>query len=469
MRTAFVLSFGLLIALHVQAQSCDCPAAGTCFTCSGGISSFTLRYNGSAPKLIDAADQGGTVFSQVVNPNSTFSFLGTTPNDKFLGLKVDLTIAGVADTSIPVNCGSVFVGDTFGSFTVTAANSKTGGVLCCSTANSDTTPPQITNCPANIVVEAEGSCEAIASWTPPTAGDNCSVTLSTSHEPGSTFALGTTVVTYTASDPQGNQTTCTFNVVVGDTKAPVANSCPANITVTVPGCESVVSWTPPTFDDNCDITLVASHDPGNIFQSGTTDVTYTATDESGNSATCSFTVTVAVNGSPAVSGCPGDITLHTSDNSIVASWTAPQATPVCGTLTSTASHQPGDQFGAGVTEVVYEFSDDTGHKASCKFNVNVIKDDVGIEVSKALTPNGDGINDTWELTNIEKFKDNKVFVVDRWGNKVYQGSGYDNSSVLWNGVGINGSKVPVGTYFYTVEVRFNGSVVRETGFIEVVY
>jgi len=391
MRTVVVSSFLLFIVLRAQAQSCDCPAAGTCFTCQGGISSFTLRFNGTSAQTITAADQGGTVFSQVVNPNQTFTFVGTTPNDKFQGSEVDLTVDGSADTSIPVNCEAVFVGDTFGSFTVVAAQSKTGGALCCSAANSDTTLPQITGCPDDVIVETENSCEAIASWTPPTATDNCSAALSSTNDPGNLFPLGTTIVTYTATDPAGNVATCTFNV------------------------------------------------------------------------------TVKASGGPVVSNCPADITLHTYDDSIVATWTAPTATPHCGNLSSSASHQPGDQFGTGTTKVSYEFSDDTNNKTLCVFNVTVIKDEAAIEVSQALTPNGDGINDTWELSNIEQFKDNKVFVVDRWGNKVYQANGYNNSDVLWNGIGINGSKVPVGTYFYTIEVRVKESIVRKTGFIEVVY
>lgn len=469
MKTLTVLSFVFFIALTVRAQSCDCPSLATCSSCAGGISTFTLRYNGTTANNIVVTDQGGTVFSGVVNPNETFTFSGTTPNDKFQGSKIDVTVAGSPDATISANCGSVSVGDTYGSFTVAGATSKTGGTLCCSAANSDTTPPEIHDCPGTVVVEAASSCEAAATWTPPTATDNCSASLSSSFAPGSIFSLGTTVVTYTASDPQGNVTTCSFNVVVRDTKSPVPDNRPNDITLNVAACESAASWMPPTFSDNCPITIAASHDPGDIFPLGTTTVKYTATDHSSNSSDVTFNVTVVTTEAPVVSGCPANIVLHTYDDSIAVPWTAPTATPFCGDLSLSVSHQPGEQFSAGITEVAYEFTDGTSNKSVCQFQVNVIKDDIGFDVSKAVTPNGDGINDTWELANIDKFTDNKVFVVDRWGNKVYQAHGYDNVNAFWNATGINGSKVPVGTYFYTIEVRFNGSLVRKTGFIEVVY
>jgi gliding motility-associated-like protein len=550
MRTAVFLSFCVFISFYAHGQSCDCPAVSTCFTCAGGITTLTLRFNGSTAETITVADTGGTVFSQVINPNATFSFSGSLPNEKFVGTNVYLTVAGIADATIPSNCGTIFVGNVYGSFTVVAANSKNAGALCCSAANTETTPPQIVDCPADmtislpssgcgiagawtpptatdnctlasltssheptdllgigvttvtytavdnynnsstcsftvtvsdetapviencpddITVEAGTACGAVVSWTEPTANDNCSAAISSSHSPGTMFAFGTTAVTYTAIDPAGNVSTCVFNITVTDTTVPVITGCPSDIFVTVTACESAVSWTPPTANDNCDVSLQASHQPGDVFALGTTTVTYSATDDTGHTATCSFNVNVTADAAPVIASCPDDITLHTFDDSVEATWDVPQATPFCGELISESSHQPGAQFSAGETDVVYQFLDGTKNKSVCSFNVNVIKDEIIFEVSQAVTPNGDGINDTWLVTNIEKFNDNTVVVVDRWGNKVYHGSGYDNTNVLWNGVGPNGSRVPIGTYFYTIEVRVKESLVRNTGFVEVIY
>jgi gliding motility-associated-like protein len=628
MRTFFYLFFTLLISPHVFGQSCDCPALSACAACEGGITSLTLRFNGSMSQTITATDQIGTVFSQIVNPNTTFSFTGSLPNEKFVGATVNISVNGTPDATIPSNCGAIFAGNVYGSFTVVSGSSKNGGELCCSVASTETIPPQITdcpsditinvptsgceiaggwtppsvsdncavrsfttthgpadplpigittvtytavdnydntsvcsftvtvvdntapvfeNCPEDITIEAESSCQAIVSWTAPVASDNCSSTLSSTHVPGSSFSIGTTAVTYTATDPSGNSTTCTFNVTVKDTSPPIIANCPAAITVEATGCVESVSWNPPDVVDNCSATLTASHTPGSTFERGTTVVTYTATDPAGHTSSCSFKVIVAdttipvitgcpanisltvaacegvaswtapvatdnclesmtathqpgsifplgttrvtyaatdkaghvatcsfdvilrTDAAPSVDSCPDDITLHTFEDRLEVSWEVPQATPFCQDLTTVASHEPGTLFNPGVTEVIYEFGDGTKNSASCRFNVTIIRDELNFEASKAITPNGDGINDSWLVTNIEKFSDNTVVIVDRWGNKVYYGSGYDNASVQWSGAGPGGSKLPVGTYFYTIEVRVKESVIRNSGFVEVIY
>ena len=81
---------------------------------------------------------------------------------------------------------------------------------------ADSTPPSIENCPDNIIEwVATGNTQATVTWTPPTATDNYGTpTLETTHDPGSTFSLGTTVVTYTAIDMVNNQAECVFGVTV---------------------------------------------------------------------------------------------------------------------------------------------------------------------------------------------------------------------------------------------------------------
>ncbi len=89
--------------------------------------------------------------------------------------------------------------------------------------------------------------------------------------------------------------------VVVDGTLPVIGGLPAPIsTSTAPGLlTAVVSWTPPTANDNVALaSLVSNHAPGEAFPVGVTTVTYTATDSSGNVATASFTVTVTDTSSP---------------------------------------------------------------------------------------------------------------------------------------------------------------------------
>ena len=66
-----------------------------------------------------------------------------------------------------------------------------------------------------------GICGAVATWTDPTATDNCGVASFTgTHASGATFAVGTTTVTYTAVDVNGNQSTASFTVTVTDNEDP---------------------------------------------------------------------------------------------------------------------------------------------------------------------------------------------------------------------------------------------------------
>lgn len=90
----------------------------------------------------------------------------------------------------------------------------------------DNTPPTISNCPSNIDRTVElGSPGLPVSWLEPTATDlGAVVTLTTrSHEPGSTFNIGTTTVTYTFTDNSGNSASCVFTVTVVPSK--ISESC----------------------------------------------------------------------------------------------------------------------------------------------------------------------------------------------------------------------------------------------------
>ena len=80
----------------------------------------------------------------------------------------------------------------------------------------DTTPPVMTGCPADITVDCQSDAGAVVTFARPTATDLCSgaLTVTCTPAPGSTFPIGKTVVTCTATDECENTTTCTFNVTV---------------------------------------------------------------------------------------------------------------------------------------------------------------------------------------------------------------------------------------------------------------
>ena len=82
---------------------------------------------------------------------------------------------------------------------------------------ADNEAPSISDTPSIVNVSTDdNSPNATVQWTPPTASDNSggAVTLTSDYSPGDTFPIGTTTVTYTATDAYGNTATSTFNVVV---------------------------------------------------------------------------------------------------------------------------------------------------------------------------------------------------------------------------------------------------------------
>ena len=112
---------------------------------------------------------------------------------------------------------------------------------------------------------------------------------------GNFFPVGDTVLTYSATDAHGNTGTANQTVTVVDNTPPVI-SCPANITLE-PTCPSgaIATYATPTATDNCavqSIVRTAGGASGTVFPIGTTTVTHLATDIHGNTASCSFTVTV---------------------------------------------------------------------------------------------------------------------------------------------------------------------------------
>ena len=57
-----------------------------------------------------------------------------------------------------------------------------------------------------------------------------------------------------------------------------------------------------------------------------------------------------------------------------------------------------------------------------------------IATVSSITPNNDGVNDTWNIQGIEGFPDNHVVIYNRWGDVVFDEMGYDNDLVIWDGM-----------------------------------
>ncbi|MBL0317035.1 MAG: HYR domain-containing protein, partial [Flavobacteriales bacterium] len=280
------------------------------------------------------------------------------------------------------------------------AEDAAGNITNCSfdVVVSDNINPTI-SCTSNITASTSSSaCTATVSTTNPTIADNCAVTRLTWAMTGATIASsaatginyvgsytfnpGVTTIVYTARDAANNSNTCSFTVTVTDAVAPTA-SCPSNVTANVDAgtCEATLSLTNPTVSDNCSLSKVTWVMTGAVednsattginyvgsytFIQGTTTITYTVTDASNNSTTCSFDVTVNDNIAPTIT-CPAAVTTFLNPSDCYASGVSlgiPIVDDNC-SIAGISSNAPAN-FLLGATTVTWTVFDDAGLSANC--------------------------------------------------------------------------------------------------------
>ncbi len=104
-----------------------------------------------------------------------------------------------------------------------------------------------------------------------------------------------------------------------------------------------------------------------------------------------------------------------------------------------------------------------GNPANNESSVEVeVLSTVCLQIFNQISPNGDGINDEFIINCIRNYKNNKLEIFDRYGNKVFSKTNYDNT---WSGTGKNGD-LPKGTYFYSLDLG-DGSA-GKTGWIQII-
>ncbi|MCS6929271.1 MAG: HYR domain-containing protein [Saprospiraceae bacterium] len=251
---------------------------------------------------------------------------------------------------------------------------------------ADTTAPKLVNCPKDFTVTTPaGTCETKVFWDDPKVVDACDtypIVPKPNIPAGSILPTGQTTITYTAQDTTGNKMTCSFVITVKESIPPVLVACPKDITLYTNNCTAVATWTAPQVSDNCSpVTLTCSHTSGTPFPETTTAVTYTATDIWGNTAACSFKVTVIDTVAPKFSGCPKDTVVNSNGAcSIAVNWKMPTATDNCAPApTVKASSMPGDTYPVGHTLVKVTVEDPSGNKDQCTFKITVIGPPLGFE------------------------------------------------------------------------------------------
>jgi len=266
---------------------------------------------------------------------------------------------------------------------------------------NDTEKPHVT-CPGNIAQNnAPGSCGANVDFHV-TGYDNCSFSdkdIDVTPPSGSFFPIGQTEVTAIGIDRSGNVDTCEFLVTVNDIEKPEVD-CPIDIVRDndLGQCGATVGF---KFSghDNCTQGLIVVADPpsGSVFNVGTTQVTVTATDTSGNADTCYFNVTINDTEKPVVT-CPANIveTVPVGDTGKIVGFTV-EAADNCTGVSVVATPASGSFFLLGTTTVTAIAEDAVGLRDTCTFTVEVksaVTPDYAVDATPDTLPATEGISDS---------------------------------------------------------------------------
>lgn len=94
--------------------------------------------------------------------------------------------------------------------------------------------------------------------------------------------------------------------------------------------------------------------------------------------------------------------------------------------------------------------------------VKVLKE---IKIPNAFSPNGDGINEQWDVTNLSEFKESDIEIFNRYGMMLWKSKGYGKA---WDGK-YNGKMVPTGTYYYIIKLNDGFRHEPFAGWVQVIY
>ncbi len=178
--------------------------------------------------------------------------------------------------------------------------------------------------------------------------------------------------TYVVNDIQ-NCVADTFFVSVTDTISPIFAFCPSPIQQANDSgvCTATVTWSPALATDNHFDQLTSTQNAGATFSNGNTLVTYSASDSSGNTATCSFLVTITDTAAPQFTFCPTNA-IPVCEGT-VSSFNSPTATDNCvvPTLIQVSGDTSGSVFPVGTNVVEFVSADSSGNQNTCSFVIEV--------------------------------------------------------------------------------------------------
>ncbi|MFK7933552.1 MAG: gliding motility-associated C-terminal domain-containing protein, partial [Saprospiraceae bacterium] len=129
-------------------------------------------------------------------------------------------------------------------------------------------------------------------------------------------------------------------------------------------------------------------------------------------------------------------------------------------LDCSVTYEPNEQYCDRSDEFEYVVCNPNGCDTA---RVEIFIDCVGIFIFNAVSPNGDGYNDTFHIAGLEDKPENNLQIYNRWGNLVFEAANYQND---WSGNWDTDKELPDGTYFYIFTVNDNGEDMIFRGYLE---
>ncbi len=359
-----------------------------------------------------------------------------------------------------------------GANTVTLTVTDSNGNVSTGTAIvtiADTTAPTVITQPITLQLNAAGTATLSATQVNNGSTDNCGIATMSVNQTAFTCAnIGANTVTLTVTDVNGNTNTGTAIVTVIDAILPTVVTQNATVTLDANGQASITAAQINNgSSDNCSIaTITVSPSTFTCANLGANTVTLTVTDASGNTATATATVTVSIDftvtGDNDLDGTPDNCDPDDDNDGIL------DGNDNC-PLLANANQLDTDSDGTG--DVCDDDDDNDGvldGYDNCPLTYNPDQNDrdndglgdecdtVEINVSQAITPNGDGINDTWIIYNIENHPNHIVRLYNRWGEEVMYARNYRND---WSGNHVNRTNaLPSSSYYYQIDLDGDGTV-----------
>jgi gliding motility-associated-like protein len=230
-------------------------------------------------------------------------------------------------------------------------------------------------------------------------------------------------------------------ITVSDNEAPVFN-CPMG----VQSCESVISYSIPVALDNCgsvNVVQIAGLTSGSEFPEGITENIFVATDENGNTDTCSVIIEVYPAMTLETTTVPNS-NIDTNDGS--ASVLVEGGTPEFSYVWSTGSVESEIN---SLSASTYTVTVTDSHGCTSEAIAIIVDENIELALPTGFSPNGDGNNDFYVIRNIELYPINNLRVFNRWGDFVYESDSYYNQ---WDGKNSKGENLAEGTYFIILTI-----------------